>query len=148
MRRVIFFWDGLPRLNPVPGLAAIKNSLFLASSLLAFGGLFLAWKRRIHAVFLFASLLIFFPLVYYVCFPEPRYRHPIDPVLVILGVYLVSEARPREGKSADTADLAELSEAESRAQFHTLSVIIPVYNERRTVMQLLQQVARQPLKPA
>ena len=29
-------------------------------------------------------------------------------------------------------------------QFHTLTVIIPVFNERQTVMQLLQQVARQP----
>ena len=30
-------------------------------------------------------------------------------------------------------------------QFHTLSIIIPVYNERKTVMELLQQVARQPV---
>jgi glycosyltransferase involved in cell wall biosynthesis len=30
-------------------------------------------------------------------------------------------------------------------QFHTLSIIIPVYNERKTVMQLLQQVAHQPI---
>ncbi|HEY4930617.1 MAG TPA: glycosyltransferase family 2 protein [Terriglobales bacterium] len=30
-------------------------------------------------------------------------------------------------------------------QFHTLSIIIPVYNERKTVMQLLQQVAQQPI---
>ena len=30
-------------------------------------------------------------------------------------------------------------------QFHTLSIIIPVYNERKTVMQLLQQVAEQPI---
>jgi glycosyltransferase involved in cell wall biosynthesis len=30
-------------------------------------------------------------------------------------------------------------------QFHTLSIIIPVYNERKTVMQLLQLVARQPV---
>jgi glycosyltransferase involved in cell wall biosynthesis len=30
-------------------------------------------------------------------------------------------------------------------QFHTLSIIIPVYNERKTVMRLLQQVARQPV---
>ncbi len=30
-------------------------------------------------------------------------------------------------------------------QFHTLSIIIPVYNERQTVMQLLQRVARQPV---
>lgn len=144
MRRIIFYWDGLPRLNPIPGLAVVKNSLFLASSLLAWGGLLLALKRRVHGVFLFASLLVFFPLVYYVCFPEPRYRHPIEPVLVILGVYLISEARPRS-QSDQTEKLVELSENESRALFHTLSVIIPVYNERRTVMQLLQQVARQPL---
>ena len=31
-------------------------------------------------------------------------------------------------------------------RFHTLSIIIPVYNERKTVMDLLQQVARQPVK--
>ena len=30
-------------------------------------------------------------------------------------------------------------------QFRTLSIIIPVYNERKTVMELLQQVARQPV---
>jgi glycosyltransferase involved in cell wall biosynthesis len=30
-------------------------------------------------------------------------------------------------------------------QFHTLSIIIPVFNERETVMELLRQVARQPL---
>ena len=145
VRRVIFFWDGLPRLNPVPGLAAVKNSLFLATSVLAIWGLLLAWKRRIHGVFLFASLLIFFPLVYYVCFPEPRYRHPIEPELVILGVYLVSQARSRGSSSSSTEELAELSASEAKAHFHTLSVIIPVYNERRTVMKLLQQVARQPL---
>jgi len=31
------------------------------------------------------------------------------------------------------------------SQFRTLSIIIPVYNERRTIRQLLQQVARQPV---
>ncbi len=36
-------------------------------------------------------------------------------------------------------------EDEVLPQCHTLSVIIPVYNERKTVMSLLQQVARQPL---
>jgi glycosyltransferase involved in cell wall biosynthesis len=30
-------------------------------------------------------------------------------------------------------------------RFHTLSIIIPVYNERQTVMELLQHVARQPV---
>ena len=30
-------------------------------------------------------------------------------------------------------------------RFHTLSIIIPVYNERQTVIELLEQVARQPV---
>src|ERR1700753_3221285 len=42
-------------------------------------------------------------------------------------------------------DMTELDQDEVLPQYHTLSVIIPVYNERRTVMKLLRQVARQPL---
>jgi len=41
--------------------------------------------------------------------------------------------------------LPELQHNEIPPQFDTLSVIIPVYNEHKTVMNLLQQVARQPL---
>ena len=144
-RRFIFFWDGMPRVSDVEGLIAIKNLLFLATSVLAVGGLLLAWKHRIHGVFLFAALLIFYPLVYYVCFPELRYRHPIDPQLLILGVYLVSETRSATSARNDSEELSELSPSEALPQFHTLSVIVPVYNERKTVMRLLQQVARQPL---
>ncbi len=143
-RRVIFFWDGIPRTGKIQGLTESKNSLFLASSVLAIGGLLLAIKRHIHGVFLFASLILFYPLVYYVCFPQPRYRHPIDPELLILGVYLVSEARSRTAIGSQQ-ELPELEQDDGLPQFHTLSVIIPVYNERRTILKLLRQVARQPL---
>ena len=113
--------------------------------MLAIWGLLLAWKRRIHGVFLFVALLIFYPLVYYVCFPELRYRHPIDPQLLVLGVYLVSETRSPKATHHGTEDFPELSQSEALPQIHTLSIIVPVYNERKTVMRLLQQVARQPL---
>jgi 4-amino-4-deoxy-L-arabinose transferase-like glycosyltransferase len=95
-RKFVFFWNGLPRLSKYQALEQFKNSLFLASSLLAIAGLVLAIKNRVHGVFLFASLLIFYPLVYYVSFPQPRYRHPIDPELVILGVYLFTQVSPRK----------------------------------------------------
>ncbi len=145
-RRFIFFWDGMPRVSDVAGLIAAKNLLFLATSVLAIWGLLLAWKRRIHGVFLFAALLIFYPLVYYVCFPELRYRHPIDPELLILGVYLVSESRSARINAQQYRRVSRtLSRRAHCQQFHTLSVIVPVYNERKTVMTLLQQVARQPL---
>ena len=144
-RRFIFFWNGLPRLSKIQALEQTKNSLFLASSLLSIGGLLLALKRRVHGVFLFASLIVFYPLVYYFTFPHPRYRHPIDPELLILGVYLISEARPRTAAANRTDDLAELDANEIVPQFHTLSVIVPVYNERKTILKLLRQVAQQPV---
>jgi len=144
LRRVVYFWNGLPRQFRIPWLAEIRNSHFLLVSVVGIWGLLLALKRRVHGVFLFASLLVFYPLVYYICFPEPRYRHPIDPELFILGVYLVSQARIRPA-SEDAEELPQPADDEPPPQFHTLSVIIPVYNERKTVMKLLQQVARQPL---
>jgi hypothetical protein len=52
----------------------------------------------VHGVFLFASLLIVYPLVFYVSFPQPRYRHPIDPMLTILAVYLFTQVSPRKPK--------------------------------------------------
>jgi LPXTG-motif cell wall-anchored protein len=93
-RRFIFFWAGIPR----TGLEQVKNWLFLASSLLALGGLWLALRRRMHGTFLFASLLVSYPLVYYLTFPTPRYRHAIDPELVILAVFLISQNRLISGR--------------------------------------------------
>jgi len=94
-RKAVFFWYGVPRLTRNPRLEWTKNVLFFASSLLPFFGLLLALKRRVHGVFLFASLMIVYPLVYYVSFPSARYRHPIEPQMLILGVYLVTQTRPR-----------------------------------------------------
>lgn len=94
-RKAVFFWYGVPRLTKNPRLEWTKNVLFFASSLVPCFGLLLALKRRVHGVFLFASLMIVYPLVYYVSFPSARYRHPIEPQMLILGVYLVTQTRPR-----------------------------------------------------
>jgi Glycosyl transferase family 2/Dolichyl-phosphate-mannose-protein mannosyltransferase len=145
LRRVVYFWNGIPREHKIPWLAETRNTHLLLVSVLGIWGLLLAMKRRVHGVFLFASLLAFYPVVYYICFPEPRYRHPIDPELLILGVYLIFQAQTRSDPRDQAAELPTASPDEVLPQFHTLSVIIPVYNERKTVMKLLQQVARQPL---
>jgi hypothetical protein len=141
---VIFRPDGNPRYWLANAVDEIKPAFFLACNLIAIGGLLLAIKRRVHGIFLFASLVIFYPLVYYFNFPHPRYRHPIEPELLILGVYLVTEARPRLTSPVEE-DLSKFDETEAVPVYHTLSIIIPVYNERRTVMKLLRQVAAQPV---
>jgi 4-amino-4-deoxy-L-arabinose transferase-like glycosyltransferase len=92
---VIFRADGSPRSSVIQALEQARTSLFLATSLLAVGGLVLAVRNRVHGMFLFVTLLIFYPLVYYVSFPHPRYRHPIDPMLTMLAVYLFTQVSPR-----------------------------------------------------
>jgi 4-amino-4-deoxy-L-arabinose transferase-like glycosyltransferase len=92
---VVFDANGAPRSSVIDAIQQTRTTLFLATSLLAFGGLFFMVRNRVHGAFLFASLMIFYPLVYYFSFPLPRYRHPIEPIMTILSVYLFSQVRPR-----------------------------------------------------
>jgi hypothetical protein len=77
-----------------------RNIGFLLSSLLAFGGLWIVWRGRNPTTFLFASLLFAAPLIYYVTFPHPRYRAPIEPEMLILMVGLFLAAEPRRRSTA------------------------------------------------
>ena len=94
VKRAIYFWYGTPRDTGFELLTLGRNVGFLLSSILAFGGLWAMWRRRHPATFLFASLLLVAPLIYYVTFPHPRYRAPIEPEMLILmvGLFLYTES--------------------------------------------------------
>ena len=92
VKRFIYYWGGVPRLAENPALAPFKNSIFLASSVLAFWGLGRALRQHRPGAWLFFWLIVCYPLVFYFVFPHPRYRHPIEPELGILIVYVISEA--------------------------------------------------------
>jgi len=90
-RRFCYFWGGTPHNygdDPLAWAKHIKDSFYLVWSVLAACGLLLAIKRRVHGMFLFASILLFYPLTYYITVPETRYRHPIEPQMLMLTVYL------------------------------------------------------------
>ena len=91
-KRFIYYWGGLPKTSEKPVLGLLANSLFLASSVLAFWGLGRALRQRRPGAWLFLWLFLSYPVVYYFVFPHPRYRHPIEPMLGILIVYVISEA--------------------------------------------------------
>jgi 4-amino-4-deoxy-L-arabinose transferase-like glycosyltransferase len=93
LKRFIYYWGGVPRLSDIPALAQVKNSVFLASSVFAFWGLGRALRKRKPGAWLFFWLILCYPAVYYAVFPHPRYRHPIEPELGILMVYVISEAQ-------------------------------------------------------
>jgi 4-amino-4-deoxy-L-arabinose transferase-like glycosyltransferase len=103
MKRFIYYWGGLPRSSEIPALAPFKNSVFLASSVLAFWGLGRALRKRRPGAWLFLWLILSYPAIYYFVFPHPRYRHPIEPELGILIVYVISEAEPRKSQSRPAA---------------------------------------------
>jgi Dolichyl-phosphate-mannose-protein mannosyltransferase len=95
LKRVVYFWTGnsqLLQIFPLSGrFAAARYVLFTSVSVLAFVGLLLAFRNRNPVVPLFAIALTIFPLVYYVTHPTPRYRHTIEPAMVLLAVYAITE---------------------------------------------------------
>jgi len=103
VKRFIYYWGGLPRSSEIPALAPFKNSIFLASSILAFWGLGRALRKRRPNAWLFLWLILSYATIYYFVFPHPRYRHPIEPELGILIVYVISEAEPRKSPPRSVA---------------------------------------------
>ena len=100
--RFFYYWGGVPRSSEIWQLAQFKNSMFLTSSILCFWGLGLAIHKRKPGAWLFFWLILLYPLVYYMVFTHARYRHPIEPEIGIVAVYLLSEVqwRPKSPPSA------------------------------------------------
>jgi 4-amino-4-deoxy-L-arabinose transferase-like glycosyltransferase len=95
LKRFFYYWNGMPR--PTDSIVPwdFRSSLFLASSVLAIWGLIRALRQERPAAWLFAGLVATYPTIYYFVFPHARYRHPIEPELFILVVFLLSEVRSR-----------------------------------------------------
>ena len=90
VRRFLCYWAGKSR-----GPWRFLNLLLLAWSVLSVWGLWRAVCQKGRGVWLFAGLVFFYPLVYYFVFSHARYRHPIEPELLILAVFLISEMGKR-----------------------------------------------------
>jgi 4-amino-4-deoxy-L-arabinose transferase-like glycosyltransferase len=97
-KRLVYYWAGVPRAVAISALFPFRDSLFLASSVLALWGLGRALRKRQPGAWLFFWLVLCYPAVYYFVFPHPRYRHPIEPELGILIVYVISEAERKTAR--------------------------------------------------
>jgi hypothetical protein len=119
VRRIVFTWTGYwnlsaayRRIEPF----ALPNMLVASLvSILAARGLILAFRRQRRFALLFSGLLLAFPAVYYITHPSMAYRHPVDPVLVILSVSAFTVPRfgrrTREEESAWDLEMAARSGA-------------------------------------
>jgi hypothetical protein len=108
-KRFICFWASSPKPTQPEWLEPVKMSLFLASSVLMFWGLVRALRLRKPRAWLFAWLVLLYPAVYYVVYAIPRYRHPIEPEMAILCVFLLTEA----GRKTKAGSPGQSSERES-----------------------------------
>ena len=83
--RVLWFWDGTP-LNYDSG-GYWKPWEYWPLSATGLLGLLFALTRRPRGWFLFAALLGVYPVTYYLSYCVSKYRHAVEPELVLLSVY-------------------------------------------------------------
>jgi 4-amino-4-deoxy-L-arabinose transferase-like glycosyltransferase len=90
LRRAIFFWIGEPEVDIVAGydLTLARHIGFFLPAVFSFAGLWLTVKNRKSGSFLLASCLLIYPIPYYVVHPFSRYKHIIEPEMILLAVYL------------------------------------------------------------
>jgi hypothetical protein len=103
LKRFYFFWDSVPK----PIEHGVLNETFRVLdysfvSLAGLLGLILALKQRIPGAVLFAWAFALVPLTYYFVTVQARFRHPLEPLLTILAVYLFQSAtrsKPKPSRS-------------------------------------------------
>jgi hypothetical protein len=95
LQRVGYFWIAPPQLNIVAGydLMIARHVGFLLPAVFGFAGLWMTIRNRIAGGFLLACFLLIYPIPYYLVNPFPRYKHPIEPEIILLAVYLFWVAR-------------------------------------------------------
>jgi type IV secretory pathway VirB2 component (pilin) len=96
-RKFVAFWTGTKspfknfRETDSPLIKTILLSSFLSAAAGVLGMAAL-WRKRVAVAFPLAVYPIVFPCLYYVTHADLRYRHPIDPVVLLLAAVAVEAA--------------------------------------------------------
>ena len=107
LKRVFFFWASVPHPpDDAPWVEYGRNLNFVFVSVCGLLGLALALQRKAPAVGLFAWAFLLLPLVYYFVTVHARFRHPLEPLIAVLGVYLFQSAERRDKSPASQPDAA------------------------------------------
>jgi hypothetical protein len=93
LKRVYFYWIGVPHSDERQAAAEYLREINY--SVLSFAGLlgtWLSWRRRIPASGLFLWAFLLLPASYYIVTPGARFRHPLEPLITVLSVFLFQAA--------------------------------------------------------
>jgi len=107
-RRFVATWIGLEK--PIEGLRDADSTLarlaLISNTLAAIGALCgilaLVWSRNAYA-FPLAVCPMVYPVIYYVTHTSLRYRHPIDPVVLLLAAVAVAAVLQKRRGRVETA---------------------------------------------
>jgi hypothetical protein len=116
-RKFVAFWTGTEspfknfRETDSPLIKTILLSSFLSAAAAVFG-IAVLWSKRMETAFPVAVYPVVFPCLYYVTHADLRYRHPIDPVVLLLAAAAVAAAwgivaqrcQARAGRHADATE--------------------------------------------
>uniref|UniRef100_A0A372IIU6 Glycosyltransferase RgtA/B/C/D-like domain-containing protein n=1 Tax=Paracidobacterium acidisoli TaxID=2303751 RepID=A0A372IIU6_9BACT len=96
LRRFYFYWVSVPHpLDHHPLVEYGRELDYCFASLTGLMGLGLSLKRRVPGAQLFAWAFLLLPLIYYFVSVAARFRHPLEPLIVIFTVYLFQSATRR-----------------------------------------------------
>jgi hypothetical protein len=91
-RRVAYFWDG----SAIGYRQAIAwywlPWSFAALSFLLLPAMLVAHRRQLHAWPLFFAAILLYPLPYYLTYSQARYRHVLEPLMLLLLCFAAAEA--------------------------------------------------------
>lgn len=98
-RRFVFVWTGYWSFQPayVDENPYDSYNILLVTplTLLMLAGLLQAFRRRLEGAVLLTSILALYPVVYYIAEADMRYRHGIDPEILMLAVFAVVSLRAK-----------------------------------------------------
>jgi hypothetical protein len=99
--RFLFFWDGTP--HPMDKHPAQEYGRELSYSFLSLCGLLglgLMLHRRIVGAGLIGLIFLLMPIPYYLLTVQARFRHPIEPLIAVLAVYLFRSTEPKHANAS------------------------------------------------
>ena len=101
IKRAYMFWAGVPKSVEEAGVLEYGRLIsFQFISLAGILGVSLAIRRRMPGWPLFAGAILLLPLPYYAVTVQARFRHVLEPVICVLGVYLFQSATSRSQRDS------------------------------------------------
>ena len=99
LKRLDFFWFGVPSASGDVASRFFRSLSFGFLSTAGLLGLLLALRRHVYGAWLFTFAFLTLPTLYYFVTVHARFRHPLEPLIALLGVYLFQSAQSRSSET-------------------------------------------------